>query len=149
MKALHEYFLMVVFTLLLNRVRVFANVMFNLNRETWQWKFKGRETRRESEKILYHRGYWWAEYWMDSINHPSVLFPTGPLKQASVVFPVTKSMTARWSGAKTDLTSWPTCFAGGRTPPKSLQVNCDVPPHPIPYRTCWIWIAVNSPRSVL
>ena len=34
MKALDEYFLMVVFMLLLNRVRVFADFMFNLNRET-------------------------------------------------------------------------------------------------------------------
>ena len=33
MKALDEYFPMVVFTLLLNRVHVFANFMFNLNRE--------------------------------------------------------------------------------------------------------------------
>ena len=38
MKALDEYFLMVVLTLLLNRVHVFANFMFHLNRETWQWK---------------------------------------------------------------------------------------------------------------
>ena len=34
MKALSEYFLMVVFTLLLSKVHVFANFMFNLNRET-------------------------------------------------------------------------------------------------------------------
>ena len=33
MKALNEYFLMVVFTLLLSRVYVFGNFMFNLNRE--------------------------------------------------------------------------------------------------------------------
>ena len=33
MKALDEYFLMVVFTLLLNRVHVFAIFMFNLDRE--------------------------------------------------------------------------------------------------------------------
>ena len=33
MKALNEYFLMVVFTLLLNRVLVCANFMFNLSRE--------------------------------------------------------------------------------------------------------------------
>ena len=32
MKALDEYFLMVVFTLLVNGVRVFANFMFHLNR---------------------------------------------------------------------------------------------------------------------
>ena len=38
MKALDEYFLMVVFTLLLNTVNVFANFMFNMNRETWQCK---------------------------------------------------------------------------------------------------------------
>ena len=38
MKALFEYFLMVVFTLLLDTVHVLANVMFNLNREMWQWK---------------------------------------------------------------------------------------------------------------
>ena len=38
MKVLDEYFLMVVFTLLLNRVHVFANFMFNLNRETQQRK---------------------------------------------------------------------------------------------------------------
>ena len=29
---------MVVFTLLLNRVGVLVNFMFNLNGETWQWK---------------------------------------------------------------------------------------------------------------
>ena len=33
-----EYFLMVVFMLLLNRVHVFPDFMFNLNRETWQRK---------------------------------------------------------------------------------------------------------------
>ena len=38
MKALDEYFLMVVFTLLLNRLHVFAIFMFNLVRENWQWK---------------------------------------------------------------------------------------------------------------
>ena len=36
MKALDEYFLMVVFTLLLNRVHVFTISMFNLDRETPQ-----------------------------------------------------------------------------------------------------------------
>ena len=36
MKALDEYFSMVVVTLLLNRVHVFANFMFNLDRGTWQ-----------------------------------------------------------------------------------------------------------------
>ena len=36
MKALDENFLMVVFTLLLNRVHVCAAFMFNLNRETQQ-----------------------------------------------------------------------------------------------------------------
>ena len=36
MKALHEYFLMVVFTLLLSRVNFFAIFMFNLVREIWQ-----------------------------------------------------------------------------------------------------------------
>ena len=40
MKALNEYFLMVVFTLLLSRVPVFANFMLELNREMWQWKVK-------------------------------------------------------------------------------------------------------------
>ena len=39
MKALDEYFLMVVFSLLLNRLHVFANFIFNLNRETWQRSF--------------------------------------------------------------------------------------------------------------
>ena len=34
MKALNEYFLMVVFTLLLNKVHVFATFMFNLDSET-------------------------------------------------------------------------------------------------------------------
>ena len=33
MKALDDYFLMVVLTLLLNRAHVFANFVFNLNRE--------------------------------------------------------------------------------------------------------------------
>ena len=36
MKALDEYFLMVVFTLFLHKLHVFAIFMFNLNRETWQ-----------------------------------------------------------------------------------------------------------------
>ena len=36
MKALGEYFLMVLFTLLLNRVCVFAILMDNLDKETWQ-----------------------------------------------------------------------------------------------------------------
>ena len=34
MKALDEYFPMLVFTLLVNRVHVFANAMFDLKRET-------------------------------------------------------------------------------------------------------------------
>ena len=38
MKALDEYFLMVVFPLLLNRVHVFAIFMFNLDREMQQCK---------------------------------------------------------------------------------------------------------------
>ena len=39
MKAVDEYFLIVVFTLFLpNGVHVFANFMFYLDRETWQWK---------------------------------------------------------------------------------------------------------------
>ena len=36
MKALDKYFLMVVFTLLLNTVHVFTNFMFSLDREPWQ-----------------------------------------------------------------------------------------------------------------
>ena len=36
MKALDEYFLMVLATLLLNRVLIFAICMFNLDRKTWQ-----------------------------------------------------------------------------------------------------------------
>ena len=36
MKALDEYFLIVVFTYLLNTVHGFANFEFNLNREIWQ-----------------------------------------------------------------------------------------------------------------
>ena len=36
MKALDEYFLMTVFTLLLNKVYVLANFMFDLDKETWQ-----------------------------------------------------------------------------------------------------------------
>ena len=38
MKALDEYFLMVVFPLVLNRVHVFAKFVFNLDRKAWQWK---------------------------------------------------------------------------------------------------------------
>ena len=34
MKALNEYFLMVAFALLLDRIHVFANFIFNLDRET-------------------------------------------------------------------------------------------------------------------
>ena len=36
MKAFDEYFLMVVFMLLLNNLYVFAILKFNLERETWQ-----------------------------------------------------------------------------------------------------------------
>ena len=35
MKALNEYFLLVMFTLLLNGVHVLANFMLNMNREIW------------------------------------------------------------------------------------------------------------------
>ena len=38
MKALDEYFLVVVFTLLLNRVHVLAIFVFNFDRERWQQK---------------------------------------------------------------------------------------------------------------
>ena len=41
MKALEQHFLMVVFMLLLNRVHVFANFMFSLDREIWQQKGTG------------------------------------------------------------------------------------------------------------
>ena len=44
MKVLNEYFLMVMFTVLLNAVHVFANVSFNLNRETWQLKLINMHT---------------------------------------------------------------------------------------------------------
>ena len=37
MKALDKYFLVVVFTLLLNRLHVFAIFMLNVDRETWVW----------------------------------------------------------------------------------------------------------------
>ena len=43
MKARKEYFLMVVFTLILNRVNVFANFMSNLNKETQQG-LRGKRT---------------------------------------------------------------------------------------------------------
>ena len=36
MRAIDEYFLMVMFKLLLNTVHVFADFAFNLDRETWQ-----------------------------------------------------------------------------------------------------------------
>ena len=38
MKVLDEYFLMVVFTVLLDRDCLFAIFMFNLDKETWQGK---------------------------------------------------------------------------------------------------------------
>ena len=38
MKALNEYFLMVVFALLQNILHLFANFMFNVDRETQQRK---------------------------------------------------------------------------------------------------------------
>ena len=38
MKGLDEYFVMAVFTLLLNRVCVFANFMFNLNQRNMAMK---------------------------------------------------------------------------------------------------------------
>ena len=53
MKALDEYFLMVVFTLLLNRVHVFANFMSNLNRETWHPKGKTRLQQKQSLCLLW------------------------------------------------------------------------------------------------
>ena len=37
MKALDEYFSTVVLILLLDKVHVFANFMFNLDILTWQW----------------------------------------------------------------------------------------------------------------
>ena len=40
-KVLDEFFLMVVFMLLLNGVSVFANFMFSLDREIWQQKGTG------------------------------------------------------------------------------------------------------------
>ena len=40
MKALDEYFLMVVFPLLLNRVYVSANIIFNFNRKRFSAKIK-------------------------------------------------------------------------------------------------------------
>ena len=53
MKALDEYFLMVVFTLLLNRVHVSAPFMFNFNRETRQWNFQITFKRF---RLLFHLG---------------------------------------------------------------------------------------------
>ena len=38
MKALDDYFLLVVFMLLLNSGHVFLIFMFSLDRESWQWK---------------------------------------------------------------------------------------------------------------
>ena len=38
MKALYDFFLMVVFMLLLNKLYVFEIFMFNLDKETWDWK---------------------------------------------------------------------------------------------------------------
>ena len=37
MKALNEFFLMVVLTLLLNKIHVFVNFLFHLKRETSDW----------------------------------------------------------------------------------------------------------------
>ena len=44
MKARDEYFLMMVFTLLLNRVHVFAILMFSVNKETWQCRKRVKVT---------------------------------------------------------------------------------------------------------
>ena len=62
MKALDEYFLMVVFTLLLNRVHDFTHFMFNLNRETWQWTVKGKEPGMNLRIIAYLD---WHDAWND------------------------------------------------------------------------------------
>ena len=48
-KALDECFLMVVFTLLLNEFIIFGNFMFNLDRETWQWKGTDVKTSNSSK----------------------------------------------------------------------------------------------------
>ena len=52
MKALDEYFLMVVFTLLLNGVHVFANFIFNLNRETTDLTFVSHWSIVPSQTLL-------------------------------------------------------------------------------------------------
>ena len=52
MKALNEDFLMVVFKLLLNRLNVFAIFMFDLDRETWQWKGSLRRIRTKPRRTI-------------------------------------------------------------------------------------------------
>ena len=54
-KALDEYFLMVVFTLVLNRLLVFAIVMFNLDRETALKGLKTKEHNNNNNNNLYFR----------------------------------------------------------------------------------------------
>ena len=51
MKALDEYFLMVVFTLLLNRVHVLANFMFNLKRNMTVKGSRSKRQRREEINV--------------------------------------------------------------------------------------------------
>ena len=52
MKALDDYFLMVIFTLLLDRLHVFTVFMFNLDRETWQWNYRQLSHWVQIRKIL-------------------------------------------------------------------------------------------------
>ena len=84
MKALDEYFLMVVFTLSLNRVHVFANFMCNLDRKTWQ--------RKGQESFIYlfeqwqlFRGLFFCHFFLsfDSIDFmtPELMFLCWSLRQ--------------------------------------------------------------------
>ena len=71
MKAFDEYFLMVVFTLVLNKVHVFANFIINLDRGTWQGKNKMPETYLKT-RVVSPGSVNIAKTWIPSL--PKVMF---------------------------------------------------------------------------
>ena len=61
MKGLDEYFVMAVFTLLLNRVCVFANFMFNLNQRNMAMKGLKRSVKSTVKLVSFC--ILWEKYW--------------------------------------------------------------------------------------
>ena len=88
MKALDEYFLMVVFVLLPNRICVFAICMSNSNREKWQWKGSSLFTLHVHAK---HTRSDWSQYWTHSRSMPRPSLPS-PTRWVSSISPVSREV---------------------------------------------------------